>query len=743
MKIERFRCGFAGFSPRVYGGKSRFTPTSAAYRAPGRSVRISLALVALSLCSLALVPAARAQGVQTVLHARSRVFQDIGAGAAKIARDPVSGHYYVLAKPETLLAIYSPDGKRIGQLPNENSGAVGSLNYAVDFDVDAKGRVYVADRGDNRVKIFAPDGSLEGSVYVNAPMSVVALPNDQFAVVTLRTDHLVRVMDIHGKLVRTFGSVNDALGTKTPTSTVDNEPQGYSAGYNAQYAAHTPETFAMNIGRVYGDQAGHIFFAFTLLDDPTFRKYDPYGYSLFESTVPAQSLIPDIDRGDARVQVGMNVSGMAGMGNFFSFGTMYSVGGNADFTVRGGSRGGGGGGRHGGGAGGAGTGGGSGSGGSGGSGSGSGGSGNGGSGGSKFSSSGYSTTDSGTYATDSSGLFSASSDSTTFGNNGNLAFDSSTASVDPDDASALLGVGGMASMYGASGSNLVFEPGGPGGVGGPPGAGTPGGYGGIGGPGGFGGPGGPGGPGGFLIGGPGGGFHGGGGFGGPGGFGGTQNEGVIGATEASIPTAPPAGAEGKGGANIAGGGATTPTAPPKPGGAAPTESGGRSYGGGHGDYAHGYGHNFDMHTYSAVVKFNQVEKDLRAKPVIHAIGADPASNDVWVTIGDVLMHFDSSGNREDSYVVTTNTGAPLSPVGILVEPNRLLLVGDPTGIYDFARPDKADRTSHRVAAATQSTATPDAPPQNSQSFASTPASGSSPKTNVAPGTPVKNTQSPQ
>ncbi len=707
-------------------------------RTPRLSVRLPLALVALSLWPLALVPAAGAQGVQTVLHARSRVFPDVGAGAAKIARDPINGHYYVLAKPETILAIYSPDGKRIGQLPSETSGAAGELNYAVDFDLDAKGRVYVADRGDNRVKVFAPDGSLEASVYVNAPMSVVALPNDQFAVVTLRSDHLVRVMDIHGKLVRTFGDVNDALGTKTPISTVDNEPQGYSAGYNAQYAAHTPETFAMNIGRLYGDQTGHIFFAFTLLDDPTFRKYDPYGYSVFETTVPAQSLIPDIDRGDAHVQVGMNVSGMAGMGNFFSFGTMYSVGGNADFTVRGGN--GGGGGRHGGIGGGNGAGS-SGSGGSGGSGSSSSAS-NGGSGGSKFTSSGYSTTDSGTYATDSSGLFSGSSDSTTLGNNGNLSFDSSTASIDPNDASALLGVGGMAGLYGASGSNLVFEPGGTGGVGGPPGAGTPG-YGGIGGPGGFGGPGG---PGGFLIGGPGGGpggFHGGGGFGGPGGPGGAGNEGVIGTTEASIPTAPATGAEAKGGANIAGGGAATPTAPPKPGGAATAESGGRSYGGGHGDYAHGYGHNFDPHTYSAVVRFNQVDRDLRAKPVIHAIASDPASSDVWVTIGDVLMHFDSSGNREDSYVVTTNTGAPLSPVGILVEPNRLLLVGDPTGIYDFARPDKADRAAHRVATTTQSTTTPDATQQNSQSFAATAASGNAAKSNAAPGTPVKNTQAPQ
>ncbi len=688
-------------------------------------MRLPLVLIASVVCLLALVQPASAQGVQTVLHARARVFPDVGAGAAKIERDPISGRYYILARPETVLAVYGADGKRIGDLPSAKSGAAAKLEYAVDFDIDSKGRVYIADRGDNRVKIFAPDGSLESSVYINAPMSVVALPNDQFAVVTLRTDHLVKVMDIHGKFVRSFGNVNDAIGAKTETSTVDDEPQGYAAGYNAQYAAHSPETFAMNIGRLYGDESGHIFFAFTALDDPTFRKYDAYGYSVFETTVPAESLIPDIDRGDARIQVGGNISGMAGVGNFFSFGTMYSIGGNANFTVRGGN-GGGGGGRHSGGGGSSGFGGGSSNSSSSSSGSSSSGSssssnGNGGSATSHFSSSGYTTGDTGSYATDSSGLFTASSDSTTIGGtNGNLSFDSSNASIDSDDASALLGVGGMAGLYGATGSNIIL---GQSGWAGADNAGLIGIFG-------------PRGPGAF---GPGGGFHGG-GFGGPNGGEG-QNLGPIGSTEAYIPTLPPAATgEKAGAANIAGAGAAT-NAPPKPGGAAITPQG-HAYGGAHGDYnGHGYGHGIDTHSYSAVVRFNQVEKDLRAKPVIHAIAADPASHDVWVTIGDVLVHFDSSGNREDSYIVTTNTGAPLSPVGILVEPNRLLLVGDPIGIYDFARPDKVDRTTRR-AAVTSQTASSSAQPAPSI-LTSTPTSSTT-KSSVEPGaTDKSNNQSPQ
>jgi hypothetical protein len=651
----------------------------------GLTVSVSLALVSAAVLVAPLT--ARGQGAQTVLHAKSRLFPDVGPGAAKVLRDPRTGRYFILTKPETAILIYGPDGKRVGQIPSAAAAAASQLMYAVDFDLDSKGRLFVADRGDNRVKIYTGDGALESSVFINAPMSVVALANGQFAVVTLRANHLVRVMDEQGKLVRTFGNINDAIGAKTETGTADADPKGYDAGYSASYASHAPETFAMNIGKLYSNDAGQIYFAFTALDDPTFRKYDPYGYAAFEAIVPAESLVPDIDRGDAHVQLGANVSGMAGMGNFFSFGTLYSVGGTAGFTVRGGnSPGGGGGGRRGGGMGGSASAGGSGS-----SSSSSGGTGSGGgaSANSRFSSSGYSSTDSGSYETSGNGLFVSSSDTTTVsGTNGTLSFNSSNDSATSDDVSGILGVGGNAGLYGATGTNLVF------GASGLNGAQDSAGLIGIFGPrgpgGGFGGPGG---------------FHG----GGPGGFGGGEfggDHGVPGLSGAFIPTPPPTGT-GTGAANIAGAGAgagASPT-PPHPGGAATLPSS-HAFGPGHGDYSgHGYGHGLDMHSVAAVVKFNQVEQDHRPKPVIHAIAEDPVSHDVWVTIGDVLMHFDSSGTRLDSYLLETPAGASISPVGIFVEPDRLLLVSDPNGVYEFARPDKIERATPKRAITAATTGT--------------------------------------
>lgn len=93
----------------------------------GRLINLSLtkrysSVTAVLACALALVLAAvdrptPAQGVQTVLHARGRLFPDVGRGAEAIERD-AAGHYYVLAAPASVIWIYSADGKRIGQIPN-------------------------------------------------------------------------------------------------------------------------------------------------------------------------------------------------------------------------------------------------------------------------------------------------------------------------------------------------------------------------------------------------------------------------------------------------------------------------------------------------------------------------------------------------------------------------------------------------------------------------------------------------
>jgi hypothetical protein len=569
---------------------------------------------ALALLCACVERPAQAQGVQTVLHARGRVFPDVGSGAAVIERD-AAGRYYILAAPATVIHIYTLDGKHLGQIPNLQPGSA-SIKYAVDFDLDSSGRVFVADRGANAVKIFTPDGVLEASVPVNAPMSVVALANGEFAVVTLRSDHLVRVMNEHGKLLRSFGNISDAVNdpsqlTVPALSASANSEAGYAAGYSTG----PPPSYAMDIGKLYSGAPGEIYFAFTSLKDPKFRKYDRFGYAGYEAEIPANALIPDIDHDRSQVQLGMRVSGMAGPGEMFSFGSMYSVGGGAPaFTANGGH---GGSGRRGGSAAQAGSGGAAPAGGA----------------GSGATASGGSESDPTTSATgsadgsDLSGSLSANS------NNGNVASNSSSSST--PDFNALLGVGGPGGGFGAPG---IFGPGG-----------LP-------------------------------------GFGG--GFGGGFEHHAIGAE----------GAAGAGGAAGGVGGAGAPGA--FGGGHIGGPGGVESPGAGHGEFGQHYGRGGfrqeGLNSFAGVVKFTEREPDTKVKPVIHALGVDRASQQVWAAIGDMLLRFDRDGNLLDIYRVATTQGAALQPVGILVEPDRILLVADPAGIYEFARPDKTQPTGKQA-----------------------------------------------
>lgn len=209
--------------------------------------------------------AAQDQAFTRPILARARVFPEIGPGVAALKRDS-SGRYYVLASPASIIAIYGADGNRVGQIPNANSRGA-KIVYAADIDVNAQGRLFVADRGANAVKIFDADGAIVATIPVAAPMSVAALPGNEFAAATLRSEQLVNVFDAQGMLSRSFGELPAA-------------PQ--RAERNA----------LLSHGRLYGDGAGYIYLVFTDLPDPTLRKYDPYGSAAYEISLPASEFAP-------------------------------------------------------------------------------------------------------------------------------------------------------------------------------------------------------------------------------------------------------------------------------------------------------------------------------------------------------------------------------------------------------------------------------------------------------------------
>lgn len=188
------------------------------------------------------------------LVAKHRLFYPVGAGFRAIRRGP-NGNHYILTAPSPAVQIYNAAGTLVGQVPSESAAAAkgSALVYGESFDVDGDGRVAVADRGANAVKIYGPGGSLTTTISVPAPVSVVFVTDGELAVVSLGSDHLVTAYDLQGIVVREYG---------------DLEQIADEAGINRQ----------INYGHLAADEMGNTYFAFDYMPEPTVYKFDHAGY---------------------------------------------------------------------------------------------------------------------------------------------------------------------------------------------------------------------------------------------------------------------------------------------------------------------------------------------------------------------------------------------------------------------------------------------------------------------------------
>src|SRR5689334_1738179 len=97
--------------------------------------------------------AARAQEPEEVdLSAKQRILPAIGPGLRAV-RQGADGRLYVLASPSPGLSVVDSAGKQlltIGESPSPASSATAGQSlttFGDDCDVDAEGKIYVADRG--------------------------------------------------------------------------------------------------------------------------------------------------------------------------------------------------------------------------------------------------------------------------------------------------------------------------------------------------------------------------------------------------------------------------------------------------------------------------------------------------------------------------------------------------------------------------------------------------------------------
>src|SRR5258707_11435579 len=149
------------------------------------------------MCLLACVGAATMaqEQIEAELSAEQRILPAIGPGLRAI-RQGADGRLYVLASPTPGLLVFNSAGKQllaIGEFSPSTVGVNASpafINFGDDCDVDADGKIYVADRGANVIRVFSADGALLRSIAVKNPVSVAALQEGEVAGATLRGTHL-------------------------------------------------------------------------------------------------------------------------------------------------------------------------------------------------------------------------------------------------------------------------------------------------------------------------------------------------------------------------------------------------------------------------------------------------------------------------------------------------------------------------------------------------------------------------
>lgn len=81
--------------------------------------------------------------------------------------------------------------------------------------------------------------------------------------------------------------------------------------------------------------------------------------------------------------------------------------------------------------------------------------------------------------------------------------------------------------------------------------------------------------------------------------------------------------------------------------------------------------------------------EANVKPAVTGFGLDTANGDVWLALGNLLVVVDKDGDHVAEYRSYTPEGARLEPRSILVEPDRLIMISDTLGVFEFARPDRA------------------------------------------------------
>lgn len=213
--------------------------------------QVSIIGTALAILVDPIVVLALASADQRIVLRLTPIFTDIYRPAR--IKSNQAGRLFVLSRGDHSISVYDREKhflRRVGIIGQGPGELFGPRDFAVAPDES----IWVADRQNDRVQVFAADGRFELQFKVEAPSSVALLRGGEEAVVVSDTDeHLMRVYSRKGELLRTVDGLVP-MQVKDPTM----------------------HAF-LNRGRVTVDLADNVYYMFIGVSPPRIRRYSSAG----------------------------------------------------------------------------------------------------------------------------------------------------------------------------------------------------------------------------------------------------------------------------------------------------------------------------------------------------------------------------------------------------------------------------------------------------------------------------------
>jgi hypothetical protein len=150
----------------------------------------------------------------------------------------------------------------------------------LDFTIDKKGHLIIADTGNNRIQIMSIHGQSIHSFKVGRPVSVDTLSTGEVLVVGESSSSLIGVFSNEGQSLRGIGEI-------IPTGIEED---------------NLPLHFYVNRGRLFVDRQDNIYWTGVHLVSPTIRKYSRDGKLLLEIHPGGPSLHESIVRAEEKLR---------------------------------------------------------------------------------------------------------------------------------------------------------------------------------------------------------------------------------------------------------------------------------------------------------------------------------------------------------------------------------------------------------------------------------------------------------